>query len=509
MPTVPTLEAPAVQQEGLPGRAFPRIDDNVSPASFGAGVGQGIEEVGSAQSQVQAKYKQDADRDRVIDANTQLEAAQTALLYGQTGPDGQRQGGAYSLHGANAIDMPNKYLPHYDEVAAKITGTLTPDQQQLFLPHVANGRAALNLQLNHYEYKEHDALSDTIYASGVAQEKINAALGWRDPNIIAKSTAGIIALVDMQADRAGLPPGPARDQLLLKDISEMHNGVVGSMLATGKFQAAQGYLNAHFSEMDPKASESAQRMIYTTQEHALVMSDKLERDTSNALLKDAIKKSMDGTLTPAYIEAHHNTWEPQAYEYAYKLLSGKEATTDPHTFAPLLSRAMGGEDVTKEAQDALYSNKLTLPDYDKIVQKSESPRKGYVARGADYISTSLKPSALVQDPAGQRSTANALSDWHDWTDEHPNAEPVAAENAYKSITNHYQIISADKATVFMPVPLHLIGSRLQPDIASTWAATKAAHDSGDMGDAEYQRQALLIQQWVAAMAKKTPPKATP
>lgn len=511
MPTVPNLEAPQVQQEPLPGRAFPRVDDNVSPTSFGAPLAQGLEAVGAAAVGEGEKLKRQNDQLRVIDANTQLEAAKTQMLYGAVQADGTRSGGAYSLHGLNAINMPATILPHYDEAAQKISGSLTPDQQRLFAGHVLLGKGELNTSLSRYEFEESNRLSNTVYDNAVKQTVTNAALGWRDPDAVTKSRLDLRGLVQMQGDREGWDP-TTRSQVLLAALGDMHKGVVESMVDQGNISGARTYLfNAMAQkEMDPKAADGTLRMLNSQEEHKLAMADKQQRDASNGLLKNAILMQQKGQLTPQWIEQHHATWEPQAYEYAYKLLAGKESTTDPRTFAPLLQRALSGQDVSDEAQQALYSGKLTLADYKSVAEKSEAPRKGYVARGADYITQSLKTNPLTPDPAGQRSMANALDDWRQYTEDHPDASEAEARNTYRGITDHYQVIAAEKATVFMAVPLHLVGTRLQPDIPQTWAATKKAHDGGHMSEGEYQRQALLIQQWIDATAKKNPPvKPTP
>jgi hypothetical protein len=504
VPTVPVLETPSVQQEALPGRAIPRIDDNVSAASFGGGVAQGGEAVGAAGSEQQAKLKQQNDHTRVIDANTQLEAARDAMLFGPGG----KGGGAYSLKGMDAINMPDRYLPQYDKVAAGISGSLTPDQQRLFGDHVAGGRAALNTELNRYEYGQSNQLADTIYTNATKQAISSAALNWRDPDKVGKSRQDLQALVQLQGDREGWDP-TIRQQTLKEQMGQLHQNVVEEMSAEGNTAAARTYLFGASAqgEIEPKAADSMLRMLNAQEEHKLAMDDKMQRDASNGLLKNAILMQTKGQLTAQWIEQHHQTWEPQAYEYAYGLLAGKEDKTDPHVYAPLLQDALGGKDVTERARDALYSHQLSLADYKGVVEKSDAPRKGYVTRGADYIGEALKPNPLTYDPAASRMHANALDDWRQWTEDHPDASENEARSTYRSITDHYQIISADKATAFMPVPLHLVGSRMQPDIPQTWAATKTAHDSGQLSDAEYQRQALLIQQWMSTAAKKTPPKA--
>jgi hypothetical protein len=502
MPTVPSLDAANVQAEPLPGRPYPHIDTEVSPQDFGAGLASGIEAVGTAGADQQAKIKEQNDHLRVIDANTQLEAAKTQMLYGQDG-----QGGAFSLHGMQAMGLPDRVMPQYDQVASQISQALTPDQQRMFQAHISLGKNELNTQLNRYEYEEGNRLADQVFSNGIKQTIQNASVGWRDPDNLMKSRLDVRALTDLQGDREGWST-EQRQQTYLGTMSELHQGVVESMSAQGNISGARSYLFQAMGagEMEPKAADGTLRMLNSQEEHKLAMDDKMQRDASNNLLKSAILKQQNGQLTPQWIEQHHATWEPQAYEYAYALLSGKKNETDPHVYAPLMLDAMSGKDVTGRAQDALYSGQITQTDFKGIIDKSEAPRKGYVQRGADYISQSLKPNPMVPDPAGQRSLANAMDDWRQWTEDNPQADENKARDAYRTITDHYQILQSDKTTLFNAVPLHLVGSRTQPDIPATWAATKAAHDAGELSDPEFQRQATLLMQWNAATQVKKPAK---
>lgn len=240
MPVVPTLEAPTVQQESLPGRANPRIDDSVSPAAFGAPIAQGLEQVSSAISQEEQKQKIQNDNLRVIDANTQLEAGRNALLYGSPDKDGNQQGGAFSLHGGAAINLPATLMPAYQKMAQGISATLTPDQQRIFSSHIAAGGNNLNLQLNRYEYEESNRLANQVYTNAASQAVESASVGWRDPAVVGKSRADIKALVQLQGAREGWP----QDQLAAqtqKLLAEMHFSVIDRMLADGNPRAALLY----------------------------------------------------------------------------------------------------------------------------------------------------------------------------------------------------------------------------------------------------------------------------
>jgi hypothetical protein len=240
MPTVPNLEAAQVQQEPLPGRAYPRVDTDVTPADFGSGLAQGLSEVGAAGAEQEAKLKQQNDQLRVIDANTQLEAAKTSMLYGKPQDDGTFTGGAFSLHGTAAINMPATILPQYDQVAQKISSTLTPDQQRMFQAHIALGKNELNTQLNRYEYEESNRLADQVFTNGVRQTISNATVGWRDPDAIMKSRLDLKGLIQMQGDREGWS-ADERSQQLAKVQAEMHFNVVDRMLADGSPKTALAY----------------------------------------------------------------------------------------------------------------------------------------------------------------------------------------------------------------------------------------------------------------------------
>lgn len=243
MPTVPNLEAPSVQAEALPGRANPRIDTDASPQDFGSGLAQGLEAVGDAGAQHEAVLKQQNDQLRVIDANTQLEAAKTAMLYGKPDENGNQTGGAFSLHGTDAMNMPDRILPQYNQVAGNIAATLTPDQQRLFQAHIDQGKTELNTALNRYEYEESNRLADQVFTSGTKQTISNATVGWQDPANIAKSRQDLQALVTMQGDREGWS-ADERSQQLDKMLAEMHFNVVDRQLADGKPQAALSYFKA-------------------------------------------------------------------------------------------------------------------------------------------------------------------------------------------------------------------------------------------------------------------------
>lgn len=499
---VDLASGPTVEPEALPGRAFPRLPDDANPQAYGSGVGRSLEQAGDILQGVHDKVQAQARQTQLADAHNQLQALSLGLTHDPTN-------GAFTKEGKNAFGLDQQYLPQFDQGAAQIAQNI-PDQKARLaftngiIPQVRN---QLGEQLDTHELTQHKEYADQTAQASIGLAAAAAAANHNHPDIMASNKDTVVYNINQLAQSKGWSDDQKQFHLN-KALTEFHSTVIDSMVDQGQISQARTYLYQQTAagEIDPKAGDGLQRMMLAKEEHDLVMNDKIQRDASNSVLKNGILLQQQGQLTPQFIEKYHNTLEPQAYEYLYNTLSGKETKSDPHTYAPLLTRSLSGEDVTNDAQNALYQGKLTIPDFKGIVEKSDAPRKGYVARGADYISQSLKTNPLVPDPAGQRSLANAMDDWRQWTQDNPKATEEQARTSYRSITDHYQIVSAEKTTLFNAVPLNLVGSRTQPDIPKTWTATKAAHDAGQLSDTEYQRQATLILQWQAAQAAQAAQK---
>ncbi len=318
MPMVPNLESGSVQEEPLPGRPYPRLSDDASAADFGGGIARGLEEVGSAGAGEQATLKRQNDQLRVVDANTQLEAAKTQLLYGQDG-----KGGAFSLHGMNAMNMPQTLLPQYDQAAQKISAGLTPDQQRVFAQHIAIGKGELDTQLNRYEYEESKRLADTVYKSAAEQTVTNASLGYRDPDTLMKSRLDLKALVQMQGDREGWDQ-PTRDTMQAGLLDKMHQSVIDSMLADGNTSTAKQYLTDNRSEMDPKrylqmqniVDEKQKAQVVDTTASGIVSAYGLGTDTGERALAGLDKMGLDDKTKDAVIRQVESGREALLYQRA-------------------------------------------------------------------------------------------------------------------------------------------------------------------------------------------------
>lgn len=501
---VDLTSAPSVEPEALPGRAFPRLPDEANPQAYGLGVGKGLEQAADVLQQVHERVQSQARQTQLTDAHNQTQALSLSLTHDPTT-------GAFARQGKDAFNLGQQYLPQFDQGTQQIAaGIPDPRAKQMYLQSVVpQVRGHLTEQLDTHELTQHQEYAGQTAQASIAMASATAAGNFNHPDVLATNKDTVNFNIDSLAKLKGWSDEQTAFNRQ-KALTEFHSTIIDSMVGQGNLSQARTYLYNQMAtgEIDPKAGDGLQRMMLAKQEHDMVMNDKIQRDASNSLLKNGILLQQNGQLTAGWIEKHHNTLEPQAYEYLYNTLKGKETTTDPHVYAPLLQDALQGKDVSAAATTALYNGSLKLDDWKTITEKSEQPRKGYVSRGVDYIRQSLAPNPLIPDPDGHRALANATDDWNQWTTDHPDATEEQARTSYRNITDHYQIVASDKATLFNAVPLKLVGSRTAPDVPKTWAATKAAHDSGDMSDSEFNRQAALILQWQNAQ-KKPAPKANP
>lgn len=526
---------PQVQPEDLPRKLIPR-DEGISAApAFGAAA-QASENKYRADSATWAGNQLAQFRQQSLQA---LDVAKSQVPAGQD-PEG----------------FASNYLKQFDKTAASFTGSQAVQGNPIASKMLGNGISELRdtLQTHTLEWQANQAVayrSDTFDSNVKSQaavvdahpelagqvgatlsDQANAIGG--DPSArlakmkmmhdtLSLATANgltrqdprgmLLALKDPENAPAGLKSAigdltdPQREAVRAKANEHMGDAVY-TALESKNFRGAQLALNKNEDIIDPKMAETLQRTINGQVEMQRTMADRAQKDNSDTLLKNAILMQKNGQLTPSWIEKNHNTWEPAAYEYAYKLLAGKETQTDPHVYAPLLQRSLEGEDVTQEAQSEFYAGHLRQEDYSKIVEKSDLPRGNFVKNGSQYIEQALKPSPLLYKPDAALDYANAMDDFHSWLKDNPKATSDQGMKEARNIAQNYAFVQADKAVTFGPVPMHLVGTRQLADIGGTWKQTKAAHDAGEMSDNEFARQSALILNWQSYQDKQAAkPKA--
>jgi hypothetical protein len=348
----------------------------------------------------------------------------------------------------------------------------------------------------------------TLMRTADAQLSMAAAAGYgrQDPRGV------LSALNDPES-------APERYNVLLRGLNDQQREAVRakanehlgdsvySAMSAGDIRGAQATLNQNADLMDPRTHAELQRSVNSRVESDLAQSEKLKRDTSNAILIDLIYRSTQGTLTSDYVNSKRNAMEPAAYMSGLDLASGKKTETDPRTFADLQMDYLGGKDVTERAKDAFLQGKVSKQDFVSLSNRDEAGLGGNPAQqGARFIMDSLKPSpgevgGRFRNAAQDQS--NAMEDFRGFLRDNPKADPGQIRDEYHQIVRNYDYAAGAAVLATGAVPLHLVGPRSNPDIAATKAATLAAHQAGAMSDEEFARQqALIVSLWQAQQKTK-------
>jgi hypothetical protein len=181
---------------------------------------------------------------------------------------------------------------------------------------------------------------------------------------------------------------------------------------------------------------------------------------------------------------------------ALKAVRRQDIVTDFTTYATLSERAAGGENVEPEARQAVMQGLLNDNDYRVIVNASRET--GWRKRGYSHIADNLKPSEFekkVGNTATIRS-ANALRDWNTWVRENPNATDAQADTEAKRIVAEYSNTAQVQSVATLRRPTYLVSTGPSSfDLRQTFVLTKQAFDKKQITQAEYERQAALIEQW--------------
>lgn len=232
------------------------------------------------------------------------------------------------------------------------------------------------------------------------------------------------------------------------------------------------------------------------------MANEQQRRNSDALLKQGILMHEQGGLTPQWIEKFHSVWEPQAYEYLYRLQSGKGGETDPRTYVDLTQRVGRGENVSQPAADALFAGRLQLSDYKQFANIADKGMPSPMKLGADVIDDRLKPGiAEKYDPVQHQRHSDAVQDYWEWALAHPNATAHDSMTQAKQIAHDHAFINFGETKLTLPMPRYMTGTRVKPDLDSAAQRTFQAEQRGEIPHAEAAAQMQLIARWRAAQER--------
>lgn len=227
--------------------------------------------------------------------------------------------------------------------------------------------------------------------------------------------------------------------------------------------------------------------------------------------KDGDTMLAQDQLTTDWVLQNEEDLSKSDFRYFLKQLSGEAGggRTQPIVFADLYERSGGGEDVRTEARQFLVEGRLSQADYTKIVNRVEGEQiegqiPSWFKRGEQFINTSMGADEALIDVGGRINKANSIDEWRRWSENNPNATDSEAQAEYKDIVNRYTVIDWNNISTTLPQTKFFSGTRQQPDIGTTFNNLKLALDTGQIDQAEFNSQIVLLNRWKKAFDRISP-----
>lgn len=260
-----------------------------------------------------------------------------------------------------------------------------------------------------------------------------------------------------------------------------------------------------------KAAHDAENARVTSAMAALdkarAESDRARRDMEEATAKSGYELIAQRKLTPQWVVQNRANLDQSAYKYLLEEASGATPVTpDLATYGPLRLRASAGEDVRREAEQALYDRKLTVDLFNTIVSEVEQGKSGATppnlyAAGRRFIEEWTRPSDLIDNEAAKQMAANAMLAWDTWFREHPDATRAEGEAEFQRIAQSSTLVAAEKLMISNLLPRGMGGTRpknkdeLRPALTAAVRRTEEMRKSGEIDEQEYRQELKLLSQW--------------
>lgn len=230
---------------------------------------------------------------------------------------------------------------------------------------------------------------------------------------------------------------------------------------------------------------------------------KAAKDQAN---KDLVTMYHEGSLGVTAIQERMDLLSAVEYDKFMKMTTGEASLpekSNTETYLQLNEIALSGSSsFPAMADDALRSGLLTQADYNVLQSKAQQVRPVAAQRGNQIIKQLTGYSELNPDPAASTSYMNASLDWDDYIASEAGQKATYEQKIEmaKQIGNNYRVVTLEKSLLTLPMPLHLQGSRTNPDIDKTVLVTKAKWDPEDQEGLEREYEKIwalknMIQQY--------------
>ena len=228
--------------------------------------------------------------------------------------------------------------------------------------------------------------------------------------------------------------------IVLRDMS-MDAGLTASKLSLDPSYAA----NVDVVQRE-RLTDQAYRRSVELQKQTDAAAERERKRRGDELLKDAIAKQANGTLTRQYVEDVRPFIEPSEYKSLLAGMSGADRKDDAGAYAELQGLLYSNpQEAERRAfvlhRQGLIKNETLAATLTKAreIGRQEGPRTPY-ERERQFITNAIKPSDLAPDPAGSARYALVIREFDDFAQTHPNAKPEEIRTAANDILKKWTLV---------------------------------------------------------------------
>jgi hypothetical protein len=455
---------------------LPVIQQTIAPQYTGGGAEGSIYSAGRAGHAIESAGSQlESITSQVIQRHDQLQlqtddamATDKALKW----RDGARVyispvDGVLATKGADASGITKQAEKDLNAMADSLSGELQNDRQKALFHHAIG----LDLESKLNSVAEHEASArDQFYqdtSKAVVASAIEDAVGAAD-NPKAQGVYMQRMENEIRSNPEGLPPAAVEFQVKTAR-SKVFAGTTQALAYRDPTTATQ-YLDQHKDDVLgtdrlqlEQAIDSGLRTRMAAQDHAMALQDRADRKTKDARAAEGDALLFSGGMTADWIAKNSSQLNENDQRYFYNELANPrqapEVRSQSDVLATLWTRKAKGEDVGDDARTALQNKTLSQSDYKQLMplggDRAEAP---WVKFGNEQIRAITGMSEMNQNEEVHFAYGNAMADWRDWVNSHPDAKEKDAIDAAQFIASHYRSVAAGTTMATLKFPRTMNGN---------------------------------------------------
>lgn len=206
----------------------------------------GVIETGMSQlTKIVEQERDRADSVALLDAENRASQWRNTALFGE--------GGVYSKLGKDAMELPEAIQAEWTKVSGEIAATLgNPRQREAWAKYQAKQRVDLDLQVQRHVSEQRSAYQAEELKSGLTNTASYAISNSADLSIVGEQIQHGLQLIETHGKQLGKGPESIKAERLAW-TTQVHEGVIGSMIDNGESAKATLYAEAVADDMDGKA----------------------------------------------------------------------------------------------------------------------------------------------------------------------------------------------------------------------------------------------------------------